>query len=55
MQEVKYKLFAHIALTKVYGFREVGYSQRMFNTIFLKNFYKKWVFRLKTDVNFSRF
>ena len=29
MQEVKYKLFAHIALTKVYGFREVGYRKRI--------------------------
>jgi hypothetical protein len=30
-------------------------GQRMFNTIFLKNSYKKWTFRLKTDVYFGRF
>jgi len=29
---------------------EVFHGQRMFNTIFPKNFYKKWVFQLKTDV-----
>jgi len=30
-------------------------SKRMFNTIFAENFYKKLIFRQKTDVYFSRF
>jgi hypothetical protein len=43
-------IFEEVAVLLIFFFRcPIRKVERMFNTIFRENFYKKWIFRQKTD------